>query len=74
MGAYKSEMVNQEMAAMRFANRETLREAARLCTNPLRPALAINGCAARKANVASSLLPLAMASSTRRIDERIWLR
>ena len=70
----KIEEVNQEMAATRFASRATLREAARLCSSPLRPALAINGCAARKADVASSLLPIAIASSTRRIDERIWLR
>ena len=72
--ADKSGAIIQEMAATRFANRETLREAARLCTRPLRPALAISGWAARRADTASSLLPLPMASSTRRIDERIWLR
>lgn len=71
---YELGEISQEMAATRFAKRETLREAERLCTKPLRPALAISGWAARRAETALSLLPLAMASSTRRIDERIWLR
>ena len=44
---YVSGAISQEMVATRFANRETLREAARLCTN-LCVGLAISGWAERR--------------------------